>query len=263
MSEKQPTRMEVAKVLNQKVSNVLTQGSTLEQFEKAFMISTAIVELQQMLSPEIMKPIMALQNNKLGFKTDKAEGYPEDVVKRAVIEATLSGLQTVGNQFNIISGSMYATKEGLGYLLKNIAGLHYEIIPSLPRINADKTGAAIVMRIKWSLNGSSFERDLEIPVKMNSFMGTDAVIGKATRKARKWLYDTITGSEIGEGDVTDTDFIQMPTTQQALPVVNKVEERILTLINNAQTVEELESYKMHVKPEHQEAFINKLNTFKK
>ena len=37
-------------------------------------------------------------------------------------------------------------------------------------------------------------------------MGADAVIGKATRKARKWIYDTITGSEIPEGDVMDIEF---------------------------------------------------------
>lgn len=36
-------------------------------------------------------------------------------------------------------------------------------------------------------------------------MGTDAVIGKATRKARCWLFNTINGTEITDGDATDTD----------------------------------------------------------
>lgn len=36
-------------------------------------------------------------------------------------------------------------------------------------------------------------------------MGTDAVIGKATRKARAWLFSKLTGMEVGEGDVQDID----------------------------------------------------------
>src|SRR6185295_14617871 len=103
--------------------------------------------------------------------------YPEEVVKNCLIEAVLTGVQPFGNQFNIIAGNCYITKEGFGYLLANYSGLSYEIIPALPRINADKSSAAIVMKIKWTLNSIEKERELEIPVKMNSFMGTDAVIG--------------------------------------------------------------------------------------
>lgn len=173
-------------------------------FEKAYLIANATEKLQTLLTPEYMKPIMRLQGSRLGFKSDKK--YPEPVVKDCLIEAVLMGLQPHGNQFNIIAGNMYPTKEGLGYLLSNYPGLSYKIIPELPRINSTNTSAAIVMRISWSVNGSAKqESSIEIPVKMNAYMGTDAVIGKATRKARAWLYSTITGSEISEGDVSDLD----------------------------------------------------------
>jgi len=208
--EKMIPQNAVALKLNNAVETVLAADS-FSGFQKAYLIATAAGELKKLLTPEYMKPIMDLQGNKLGFKTDKdiaqggakGQGYPEEVVKNCLIEAVLTGVQPFGNQFNIIAGNCYITKEGFGYLLKNFAGLAYEIIPALPRINADKSSAAITMKVKWTLNGIEQERDLEIPVKMNSFMGTDAVIGKATRKARCWLYNTITGSEIPEGDAMD------------------------------------------------------------
>lgn len=201
----------VAIKLNHAVESVLAADG-FSGFQKAYLIATAAGELKKLLTADYMKPIMDLQGNKLGFKTDKdngqngskGPGYPEEIVKNCLIEAVLTGVQPFGNQFNIIAGNCYITKEGFGYLLANYAGLSYEIIPALPRINADKSSAAIVMKIKWTLNGVEKERELEIPVKMNSFMGTDAVIGKATRKARAWLYGTITGSEIPEGDAMDT-----------------------------------------------------------
>lgn len=208
--EKMIPQNAVAEKLNHAVAAVLG-AEGFSGFQKAYLIASAAGELKKLLTPEYMKPIMDLQGNKLGFKTDKdvaqgggkGLGYPEDVVKNCLIEAVLTGVQPFGNQFNIIAGNCYITKEGFGYLLRNYAGLSYEIIPALPRINGDKTSAAIAMKIKWTLNGVEKERDLEIPVKMNSFMGTDAVIGKATRKARAWLYNTITGSEIPEGDAVD------------------------------------------------------------
>lgn len=246
--EKMIPQNAVAIKLNHAVESVLAADG-FSGFQKAYLIATAAGELKKLLTPDYMKPIMDLQGNKLGFKTDKdtgqsgskGAGYPEDVVKNCLIEAVLTGVQPFGNQFNIIAGNCYITKEGFGYLLANYAGLSYEIIPALPRINGDKSSAAIVMKVKWTLNGIEKERELEIPVKMNSFMGTDAVIGKATRKARAWLYGTITGSEIPEGDAMDT------TAEVVGSKINDPEttiEELQTLFDfkkNVMTKEECES----------------------
>jgi hypothetical protein len=200
-------QVELAKKLNSSVLSVIGVDGLLG-FEKAFQIATAAQELKDLLSPDYMKPIMALQGNRLGFKTDKdnAGGYDVNVVKNCLIEAVLTGVQPFGNQFNIIAGNCYITKEGFGHLLNNWKGLNYEVIPGLPRINADKTGAAIIMKIEWSINAGQKEtRDLDIAVKMNSYMGTDAVIGKATRKARAWLHNKLSGVEVGDGDASEFD----------------------------------------------------------
>lgn len=194
-------QQEVAKLLNNNVLAVIG-NDTLMGFEKAYQIANATVELQTLLSPEYMKPIMALQGNRLGFKTDKDDkgGYGVDVVKNCLIEAVLTGVQPWGNQFNIIAGNMYVTKEGFGYLLRKI---DYKILPGLPRINQDRTSAAVLVKIKWTQAGDKKEEELEIPVKMNQYMGTDAVLGKATRKARAWLFNTINGTEVADGDAVD------------------------------------------------------------
>lgn len=203
--------MELAKKLNTSVQTVLTNNA-LMGFEKAFQLAAATKELKSLLTDDYMMPIMELQGSKLGFKTDKdAEGgYKLPVVRNCLIEAVLFGVQPFGNQFNIIAGNCYLTKEGFGYLLKKETKIKkFSIIPALPRIKTNDDGtqsAAIVMKTKWTPADGSGElvEDLEIPIKVNKFMGTDAVIGKATRKARAWLYNTINGSEIPEGDAFDT-----------------------------------------------------------
>lgn len=219
LSEKIST---VAIKLNQSVLSVIGQEKIMG-FEKAYLVSNAIAELKTLLTPEYMTPIMNLQGNKLGFKTDKdtSGGYSEAIVKNCLIEAVLFGLQPTGNQFNIIAGNMYATKEGMGYLLSKIPGLRYDIVPELPRINAQS--AAVVMNIEWSINGSRNSKKIDIPIKVNSYMGTDAILGKATRKARKWLYDTITGTEIPEGDVTDAIIIEKTGEEKKKELKDKQE----------------------------------------
>lgn len=218
----------VLEKLNNSVISVLSSTATTG-FKKAYVIANAAQELKTLLTSEYMKPIMALQGNKLGFRTDKdlnrdgskGLGYPEAVVKDCLIEAVLTGVQPFGNQFNIIAGNCYITKEGFGYLLKNIEGLSYEIVPQLPRINGDRTSAAITMHIEWTIAGFlKKSRDLDVPVKLNAYMGTDAVIGKATRKARAWLFNTINDCEISDGDINDT------VDADAKVVSSKVNEEI-------------------------------------
>jgi hypothetical protein len=218
--------------LDLNVSTVIG-SSKVKGFEKAFIVSKAIGELKDLLTPEYMKPIMALQNNRLGFLTDKKEGgYPEAVVKNCLIEAVLMGVQPVGNMFNIIAGNTYLTKEGFGYLLAD-ARIANTITFELPRIKDES--AAVVAIVKWDSNGTPKEQKLDLPIKVNKYMGADAVIGKATRKARAWLYNSIMGTEYGDGDI-ETEAVVISTK---LNDTNKEEERITLMINDCTTLEDL------------------------
>jgi hypothetical protein len=81
---------------------------------------------------------------------------------------------------------------------------------------------------------------LDIPVKVNNGMGTDAVIGKASRKARHWLFCTLTGSEMPEGDVTDVDF-KTVSSGPLKSEVNHELERATKMIEKQTSIESLES----------------------
>lgn len=201
---------EIAKALNDNVLSVLGNDK-IEGFEKAFLIAQAVGRLRELLTAEVMKPIMNLQGNRLGFKTDKdilqgggkGPGYPMEIVRDCLIEAVLFGLQPYGNQFNIIGGNMYATKEGLGSLLNKFPGLDWTISAQLPRIKDES--AAVVMEIEWIRGGEKKTKSIDIPIRVNKFQGADAVLGKANRKARKWLFDKVSGVEVPEGDIQDAD----------------------------------------------------------
>jgi len=224
-----------------KLNDAITLGTTankLQGFERAFTLATATQQLKDLLTVEYMKPILELQGNKLGFRTDKDNegGYKLEVVKNCLIEAVLTGVQMVGNQFNIIASNCYITKEGFGYLLNNYQGLTFEIIPKLPRVSSDNKSAAIAMQINWQLNSNAKQtREIEFPIRINERMGLDAITGKATRKARAWLYNSISGLEISDGDIQDikAEIIDMktpllePKAKDGYKTIQEVQEDLL------------------------------------
>jgi hypothetical protein len=228
----------VALKLNEAVGSVLNQ-TNLQGFERAYATAQSIEVLKTLLTPEYMAPIMQLQGNRLGFKSDKdrSGGYPMDVVKNCLIEAVLMGLQPFGNEFNIIAGNTYATKEGVGRLLATWKGLKYSLICGVPKPNPDGKSAVVEVTIKWTINNESKEEVIPISIKMDAYTSVDAMIGKATRKGRAWLLSAISGIEIVEADITDAEFVDV-TPKQTHQEVSKSKEydRVLKHINHKDTI---------------------------
>lgn len=214
------TEIELVEKLDNVVSSVIG-SEKLIGFKDAFTKASAIQQLKNLLSPEYMEPIMALQGCRLGFKTDKdimkqqgggytkGPGYPVEVVKNCLIEAVLMGLQPTGNHFNIIAGNTYITKEGCGYLLNKLhAGIKWTVVCRITRVSQDKTSAEVEATVTWGNN----TQILPIPIKTDAYTSLDAIIGKATRKARAWLLSTLSGYEIPEGDIDDQAAIVVQST---------------------------------------------------
>lgn len=248
---------EVAKSLQDVVLSV-TGVEGLQGFQRAYMMAQGIKKLKELLTPEYMEPIMQLQGSRLGFRTDKdiidgkpGPGYSMEVVKMCVIEAVLNGYEVTGNQFNIIAGNMYPTKEGIGSKLNKFAGLKQQIVIGLPRMNNEGTSAAVEANIKWSINGQSNEQIVPIPIRVNRMMGLDAVIGKSTRKARAWLLGQITGTEVTDGEVEDAEHKVISSKNTNDKGKNQSEEEIETqrweaMIKESSTVEELEFFNQQI-----------------
>lgn len=177
--------------------------SVTNEFKKMFIMGGAMSDLRALLTPEVMKPIMALQNTPIGFLTDKpAGGYPVDVVRDCVIEAAFNGVSVCGNEFNIIASRFYPTKNGLKHKLRDIAGLYKNVTPGIPKM-VGENGAIVTMHVDWTFAGEHHEKDLTLAIRVNRGMGADAIIGKATRKVYAWLFEEVTGNSVNEGDVTD------------------------------------------------------------
>lgn len=247
---------EVADRLQEVVLSV-AGSEGLNGFKKAYLMAEGILKLKELLTPEYMAPIMQLQGTKLGFRTDKdlnkdrskGPGYPMEIVKDCLIEAVLNGLEITGNQFNIIAGNCYPTKEGCGAKLNKFPGLKHQIILSLPRVNNNNTSAAVDALIKWTLNGESNEEIIPIPVKMDAYTSLDSVNGKATRKARAWLISRITGSEVTDGEVEDVSHTVVDSSKKKESKKNDEDievERWQALIKEASTIDDLLFYEPQI-----------------
>lgn len=186
--------------LDKAAANGLLAQKEASQFRRAAMVAGSIAELRSILTPKVMDVFMRLQNTSIGFKTDNPAGYQVDVVRDCLIEATLKGVYPVGNEFNIIAKQCYITKEGYFHKLRDLPNFSWVETPAIPRIVGD-SGAVIKVALEWKYNGQKFDKELELAIRVNRGMGADAIIGKAIRKARAWLYTTVTGQEIGDGDV--------------------------------------------------------------
>ena len=179
----------------------LANVGTLGKMRQALTMAAGIRKLEELITDEMMADVMALQGTSLGFKCDKS--YPVSVVKKCFIEAVARGVRPIGNEFNIIAGNCYLTKDGLMRLVKEFPGLtDLKLQPGIPK---NQTGGSIVdYSATWMLNGMPDGANHSIPVKVNSGMGADAILGKAQRKMLARIYSTLTGSEIPEGDAFDS-----------------------------------------------------------
>jgi hypothetical protein len=187
-------------------------------FESELAVAQAVSELRTALSADVMRPVMALMNTDLGFRTDRdpkitpkdKDGnplapYPMEVVRECVIEALLRGFHTVGNEWNIIAGRFYACKNGFRRKVVQFAGVtDFKDSYDVPRTVGDK-GAIVKARATWRKGGIADRLEREFPIRVNFGMGADAILGKAQRKLLAAVHDRLLGVITPEGDVADVD----------------------------------------------------------
>lgn len=199
-------------------------ANTIAIFQNASAAFTAVrvvKSLRDCLTKDVMEEVfMPLMNTKIGFLTDRNgranwEGkvkpiYALDVVRDAIIDAVSYGLLPTGNQFNIIADKMYPTKEGYSALLKKL-GVKYWITIGLDKGTNEKF-AEIQVKIDYEYNGEKKSILVNTTVKKDVHSTPDALKGKAERRAKKQLYEYLTGCDLGEAsDSNDVSNIQEAT----------------------------------------------------
>lgn len=201
----------------------------VNNFGAAFNAAQIIMLLREALTDEVLDTIfMPLMNSKVGFRTDRDgkynkktgrvnELYDKPTVREAIIDAALIGLRPTGNQFNIISGTMYPTKEGYTSLLKKI-GAKYIIDYSQPTV--DPQGfATFTCKINYEYKGDKNSFSVSATVRTDQYSSYDQLRGKAERRAKKALYEYLTGTDYGEADETSSRPIDTPYIDMTRPAV--------------------------------------------
>ena len=181
----------------------LSAAGAVGTVQQGLLMAAGIRRLNELITDAMMADVMGLQGTSLGFKTDKDKtgGYDVGTVKHCFIEARLRGARPVNNEFNIISAQPYLTKNFFSRAVREFPGLSdLRLMPQVPQLKSG--GALVPYRATWLLAGEamSLERveagneDRRIAVRVNAGMGTDAIIGKATRKILAEIYGILTGS---------------------------------------------------------------------
>lgn len=210
----------------------LTEGN----FARTIAYGMAVAEMREALGDGVMRSIMKLKGSKLGFRTDEnvQNVYPMELVRDCVVDAATLGLQCVGNQWNIIGGNMYVTKEGFTYLLRKLCAegklrdmkfiYHPAEITESSTQGKRKDGSPyqkieregkVRVDVSCMWQGKPVQEQLEFIVRVNAGMSQDAVLGKAERKAKAWLFNYLTDQCIGDGDAEAAE--EVPVMRDVTP----------------------------------------------
>lgn len=224
----------------QDFSAVCMQAQELKLAENAgaaFRAVGVVTSLRQILTDEIMNAVfMPLMNTSIGFLTDKDpnvtnkktgmpnQPYSVAIVRDCLIDAVMRGLLPTGNQFNIIAGRQYTTNEGYSYLLKKLNVRHMiskSILPAAPNAPFVDVKCSIAYFVNGEV-GKPFS--ITVQCKQDAYSSPDQIKGKADRKAKKTLYEFITGEDVRDGDVVSADD-DLPVDDQAQPEAPSVEDK--------------------------------------
>jgi hypothetical protein len=215
-------------------------------FARTIAYGMAVAELREALDERVMKALMKLKNSKMGFRTDegpKTGVYSMEVVRDAVIEAATLGLQCVGNQFNILGGNMYVTKEGFTFLLRELVKqgrlqdmrfvYHPAEIKESSTQGVSRSGEVyqkiereglVKVEVSCVWDGKRVDECLEFVIRVNAGMSQDAVLGKAERKAKAWLYNYLTDQAVSDGEAeAEAPVLREAKAKVVEPVFLKVE----------------------------------------
>ena len=173
----------------------------------AFTATIVVSQLRAFLTDEIIdKVFRPLMNTRIGFMTDRRPTtknphptpYSNAIIRDAIIDGLTIGLFPTGNQINIIAERMYPTKEGFTALLRKM-GVKY-IVSIGADTNRIQGYAEIPCKVDYMYNGEKNSFTLTATVRKDEYSSPDQLRGKAERRAKKALYEYITGCDFGDAD---------------------------------------------------------------
>ena len=209
-------------IMNKLISECAILSTNVSEYEKSLMYGHYLVEIKKQISGKVLEIVKDLMNTGLGFKTDhnphdpqcrNKELYSDEIIKNCVTQAIMHGLRIHGNEFNILGGNFYATKEGLERIVNRNPGLEKKIvIKSRGFKKSQETDIwALSYEYEFKLKDRQEIKD-EVTVYVRGKQGNyeiplDAVLGKARRKVLKTIYNQMTQGFFLLEDADDVDDI--------------------------------------------------------
>lgn len=201
----------------------------------SFTAANVMLALRETMTDQVVERYFRpLAGQKFGFRTD--QDYPTETLRSCIIDAILLGLAPTGNQFNIIKGNCYPTKEGYTNLLKKI-GVDYKI-EILPNTSQDNSYAIMPCRVTYTYGTAKnvkWDKDIVIPKRGNE--NYDLLAGKANKRIKQALYEYLTGTDWGYSD--DEIVVEAANNRPAQPQPQVVEAEEVEVEGVIQSDEEV------------------------
>ncbi len=172
-------------------------------YERASTLGCALIDLRVAVA-QYLPMLNQLKGSKLGFRTDRDDPskpqYPDTVVVDCAIEAVIRGARWTGNEFNILAGGCYLTKEyWWRQVTQEISGLtDLDLNPGVPEFVNQK--CVVTFEASWKLDGKEQKMVRKIPILMRSGQSDDATLGKAEGRMLKAIHKRITGTATTDAD---------------------------------------------------------------
>lgn len=214
---------EISQVCQEYQIQIATINSDIE---KMAIMSKALDMVSERLDDNLIKGLKKMENTRLGFQTDKQDGYPISVVRNSLMQALITGVKPIGNEFNIIGGNFYVTKEGFtGLMQRNPNFTELDINQELPEYDHQNKRASVKYKATWKWKGQPMSTNGIVSIKLQYKSGTDfcvtsddAIYGKAERKIKNRIWNMTTGDNLIEGDTSDL------TTEEKIERAKPVKE---------------------------------------
>ena len=165
VQEKPPFLKELSRnteLMNKLISEIQQINENWTHYEKSIAYGHYLTEIKNQIKEKPLEIIKSLMNTGIGFKTDRPndkcrEVYSDEIIKNCVVQAIMHGLRIHGNEFNILGGNFYATKEGLDRIVHNNPLLEEKVKDKVKSFRQDdKTGIwGITFEYTYKLKGES------------------------------------------------------------------------------------------------------------
>ena len=176
------------------------------ELEKSILISQGLRSMREIVTDEIMAPLMELMGSTMGFvtdKDDKPEKYSVSEVKEVLIEGMLNGVFPYNNQLNIITGKLYIAKNGYTAKISKLRSVtdfvwRHEFVEK-----KDSKFYFVSFTASWKQNDIPKTLDGEIPIRRYSTDTPDVIMGKGERKLKYRCYCAMTETQPTESVEAD------------------------------------------------------------